>query len=353
MKTATILRAVKLYKPAKKTADYCLLLAQKLKLFAHDRKLKKSIKNHQANKSMKILVAMNEGGVGNSIEATPLVQAVRIFWPFAEITILVVAGDLYNNWCVPDYITSDADDLHGKSFDNTFLTFTGSLQIPKWVKTINPGIIHQVKLMFNDVCLKPEREYNIDMLRRLGFKGISPPLYVSLKQPRQAPQPNNFRVCLLPGGKDEPRWLCKRWPYYTQLSEQIIKKYKNCQICIIGTKNDSVDEDLLALDGIIDMRDKLTLAETASFLKTAQLVIGNDCGPIHIADAVGAKGIAIFGPTCQIKNGPRNKIIPVSLNLPCAPCQFQGPITCQSPDCMTKLTVDCILEKIEAIISKP
>lgn len=349
MKLATVLRSVKLYTPARKVADGCLFVAKKMKLLVYNRKLRKHINTHPSGKSKRILIVMKGGGIGNSIEATPLVQAVREFWPSSEITLLTSTGDLFAGWCVIDRICSLDDDIEGQSYDHTFLTYSCHWGTASCLSVCNPGTVHRPRQYFDEVCLKPERQYNLDMLRRLGFKKHTPPLYVSLKQTQQLPESDKTRICILPGGKAEPRWQCKRWPYFKQIAEQLIQKYLNCEIYIIGTKDDIVDENLLALDGVVDMRGALSLAETAWTLKNSQLVIGNDCGPMHIADAVGARGVAIFGPTCRIKNGPCNKIIPVSLDLTCVPCQYKGPITCQSPDCMTKLTPNIVLEQIEVI----
>lgn len=350
-KWSPILKPIGLYKPAMWLQGISVDLLRKLKAIVYSRRLKKYRKMHRLNgEKMRVLIVSNDG-IGNAIEATPLVQAAREFWPASEITLLTSAGDLFDRWCVPDRICYSVEEIEGQTFDHTFLTYSSHWHRPEFLKNCHPGTINKPRQYFDIVCLKPERQYNLDMLRRLGFNGHTPPLYVSLKQPHQLPQPNKMRICILPGGKAESRWQCKRWPYFTQLCELLIDKYPNSQICIIGTSTDTIDEDLLAMDGIVDLRDNLTLAETAWILKMAQLVVGNDCGPMHIADAVGASGISIFGPTCQIKNGPRNKIIPISLNLPCSPCQYKGPINCQCPDCMTKLTADVILEKIETVFS--
>ena len=52
-------------------------------------------------KDPRILIAMN-AGVGNAVEATPLVQATRALWPGAELTLYEPPGDLFDDWCVVD-----------------------------------------------------------------------------------------------------------------------------------------------------------------------------------------------------------------------------------------------------------
>ncbi len=45
------------------------------------------------------------------------------------------------------------------------------------------------------------------------------------------------------------------------------------------------------------VESSLELAQVASILSRATLYIGNDSGVSHLAGAVGARGVAIFGPT--------------------------------------------------------
>jgi ADP-heptose:LPS heptosyltransferase len=47
-----------------------------------------------------------------------------------------------------------------------------------------------------------------------------------------------------------------------------------------------------------------TLTDIASLAKGARLVISGDTGPLHIAGAVGAPLVALFGPTRAERNGP-------------------------------------------------
>lgn len=351
MKLASLLRSVKLYKPAEMVADGCFSAAQRVKYSIYKQKIKKHRNMRAISKQYKVLIAIKDDGIGNSIEATPLVQAVRMFWPAADIILLAPADDLYNNWCVPDFITSDVEEIKNISFDHTFLPFYATWKTPDWLNTIDHGRIHKPRLMFGIRCLKPEREYNLDPLRKLGYKGPTPPLYVSIKQPDIIDVSQKMRISILPGGKSENRWQNKRWPYYFELSELILKKYPDIEICIIGTAEDTVSEDMLALDQVSDFRGKLTLAETAWVLKSSDIVVGNDCGPMHIADAVGTAGVCIFGPTCELKNSPRNKIVAQSIDCSCRPCQYDGPITCQEPKCMLKLEPESVMRCIEKLLA--
>ncbi len=358
MRLASPLRKVKLYARAKRLADSVAETAipgsSKCKKFIYSRKLKHYRRSDRSSDfSGNVLVVMTGGGIGNSIEGTPVVQGLRALWPAAIITVVVPRGDLFENWCVPDQITDSIEDVRGRSFDHSFFPYAFLSAIVPWKEACDLGEIHHPRVWLRKYFLKPERDYCIDMLRPLGYKGPVPPLYVSVKRPRHDIAVAELQVCLVPGAKNEPKWRHKRWPYYGELAESILEKYPGAQVCIIGTREDCFGEQALADSRVIDLRDKLSLAETAWVLKSAHLVIGNDCGPMHIAYAVQTPSIVIFGPTCQIKNAPRNKAVALSGDLPCRPCQYTDLLeTCPDPCCMKELKPQLVMKKAEQILTR-
>jgi len=90
------------------------------------------------------------------------------------------------------------------------------------------------------------------------------------------------------------------------------------------------------------------LAELRDLLAGAQLFIGNDTGPMHIAAAVGTPCLALFGPTVERLSGPWPLPGPGSPHrvlwedVPCRPC---AQLTCVQPQdwCMEKLGEDRVL----------
>src|SRR5204862_1681706 len=45
---------------------------------------------------------------------------------------------------------------------------------------------------------------------------------------------------------------------------------------------------------VIDLTGKTTVSQTASLLKRCQLLVSNDSGPVHLADALGTPVVSIF-----------------------------------------------------------
>jgi heptosyltransferase-1 len=68
-----------------------------------------------------------------------------------------------------------------------------------------------------------------------------------------------------------------------------------------------------------------TLLELAELARRAAVVVAADTGPLHIACAVGAPVVALFGPTDPARNGPFAAAdVVVRHAPPCAPCHRRG-----------------------------
>ncbi len=299
-----------------------------------------------------VLVMMNTG-IGNAVEATPLVQAVRMHWPKSHITIYGPGGDLFEDWCVVDEVTSHPDPLSGRSFDHTFEIWAVDPPIPESDDYPDKGAIHELPFT-GTYFLKPEREYNLDMIRKLGYRGPAPPLYVSMKQPGYKIPTCRSRICLVPGSKTDFMWRHKRWAYFPGLLENLLQAYPDAQMCIIGGPEDKFDNPQPENDRVVDLRGRLTLSETAWALRHSDLAIGNDCGPMHIADAVQTQSIILFGPSCELKNGPMYKSVPMSVPVSCRPCQYgELLLTCEDPRCMNELSPELVREQVKKMLPPP
>ena len=93
-----------------------------------------------------------------------------------------------------------------------------------------------------------------------------------------------------------------------------------------------------------DFTGKTSLRELALLLRDADLVISNDSGPMHLANAVGAPVITFFGAGNPAETAPFNQQNAVVINkhLPCSPCVKN---VCQFPTvrCLEQISVDEIL----------
>jgi ADP-heptose:LPS heptosyltransferase len=67
-------------------------------------------------------------------------------------------------------------------------------------------------------------------------------------------------------------------------------------------------EQVLAQSLGARMAPPTNLRELAFLLQNAQVVIGGDTGPLHLAAALGTKVIGLYGPTDPRRNGPYGQL---------------------------------------------
>jgi len=156
-------------------------------------------------------------------------------------------------------------------------------------------------------------------------------------------------IALNPGGN----WLPKRWPkeYWAELADKLISQL---QAKVIFTGSSS---DIVLVNQIISlMMHKPVVAsgvfnikQLAALAKKAKIFITADSGPLHIANAVGARIIALFGPTSPEITGPYppgNAVI-LQKNVGCLiPCYK---VRCNDNRCMKMITSDDVLSAVKNI----
>ncbi|MFN3336927.1 MAG: glycosyltransferase family 9 protein [Thermomicrobium sp.] len=99
----------------------------------------------------------------------------------------------------------------------------------------------------------------------------------------------------------------------------------------------------------------LSLAELAELLRAASLVVGPDTGPLHLAVAVGAPTVHLFGPTRPARFGPwgpatRHRVVRSPLE--CPRCGDIGPARPCGVGCMMALSVERVVAAVEDCLSK-
>jgi len=102
-------------------------------------------------------------------------------------------------------------------------------------------------------------------------------------------------------------WPNKRWPpeRFGALAAALRERLGLMSIVLWGPGEESLAEAVVTAGrGAATKSPPTTLTDIASVAKGARLVISGDTGPLHIAGAVGAPLVALFGPTITERNGP-------------------------------------------------
>jgi lipopolysaccharide heptosyltransferase I len=105
------------------------------------------------------------------------------------------------------------------------------------------------------------------------------------------------RVVLVPGaGKTEKLWPAER---FRELARSIGER----ALAVWGPGERELAEQIGC-----EVAPPTNLRELAAVVRDAEVVIGGDTGPIHLAAAIGTRVIGLYGPTNPQRNGPYGQI---------------------------------------------
>ncbi|HUL33920.1 MAG TPA: glycosyltransferase family 9 protein [Candidatus Eisenbacteria bacterium] len=110
-------------------------------------------------------------------------------------------------------------------------------------------------------------------------------------------------VVLSPGGG----WRAKCWPAqrFGALCQKILEHLNLRCVINYGPGEESLAREVhSASSGAEPIIYDGELGPLMALLQGAQCIVGGDTGPLHLAIALGAKAVAIFGPTNPDRNGP-------------------------------------------------
>jgi lipopolysaccharide heptosyltransferase II len=123
----------------------------------------------------------------------------------------------------------------------------------------------------------------------------------------------------------------KRWPveHWRGLVGGLVGRL-GAQVVLVGDASDgAVARAILGprpWPAVADWTGRLSLAELAALLERADLFVGGDSGPAHLAAAVGTPGVVLFSGTNRARQWqPRGENVRVLRHpVPCSPCHRQS-----------------------------
>jgi ADP-heptose:LPS heptosyltransferase len=101
----------------------------------------------------------------------------------------------------------------------------------------------------------------------------------------------------------------------------------------------------------ISAAGRTTLRQLGALVERANLVVANDTGPMHMAVAMKAKTVALFGPTSPRLTGPYGggSYYVIQGRTPCeVPCYD---LTCMENKCMEDIAVADVLSKAREMLN--
>jgi heptosyltransferase II len=262
--------------------------------------------------------------LGDVAMAAPLLRAVRESRPDAEITLLAQAGlvPLLESFGLADRIRA----LPGRglgylahftglraSYPDVWILLTNSLRgdleariagCPQRFGIGRPG---RRRPLLTDTYRLPDgfdeaRHHQLELWDSfLRHFGLAAPLDCSpLSPPGASPQ---GPIGLIAGSENDP---AKRWPVGHW--RRLIEAFPSERFILFGTPRDvGVASAIAAGPGgerVSNLAGRTSLVEFAAALSGCRLVVANDTGGMHLANALGVPLIGLFGPTNPIRTGP-------------------------------------------------
>lgn len=336
--------------------------------------------SEEEKKKIKRILVIQTAFIGDVILITPLIAAIKKIFSQSLIDVLVIpqtANLLANNPKINSVLVFDKRN-------NKFVEFFKTLKILKENKydlAISPhsslttalliyfsGIpirvgfarwISQILLTHKLPHLKNTLKIKKNLFLLSPFSNeefsIQTELFPSAKMNEKA---ENILlelktkckkiIAVAPGSN----WFTKRWP--KEHFEQLVKKLSdlNYGIIFIGSKEErDLCEEINPHKNYVNLAGELSLLESAAVISFCNLMICNDSGALHIADAMQTDVFAFFGPTVKsIGYFPfreNDKVFEVDLD--CRPCSSHGTNACPlgHHNCMKFIKADFVVSAVQ------
>jgi heptosyltransferase-2 len=329
-----------------------------------------------------ILVRM-PNWIGDLVMATPVLTDLRKAFPKARITAMCrkpICDLLKHDEAIDELFCfkrpsndferrSELRDITAKiaagGYDvGILLTNSFSSAWSFWQGKVKRRIgysVHFRRLLLTDaISLPKEKEHQV-----ITYKKILSPLHVPLSQ-------TSPRIYLLPQEIEEAKELlyqrgyqrgqkliginpgaaygsAKCWPLdrFRSLAKKLLEE-TGAMLVFFGDSSTAglVKEIVRALtERVIDLSGMTSIRELACLIKSCDVLVTNDSGPMHIGAAFQVPLVALFGSTDDELTGPYGqKESVINKRVSCAPCMKRTcPIDFQ---CMKQISVDEVLKRV-------
>ncbi len=317
--------------------------------------------------------------IGDVIIITPLIKAVKELYPSALVDVMVIpqtAGVLDNNPNINEIILFNkrknkliafiktlrllrknkydiAITPHSSVTTGLLLKYANikiRIGFDRWSaakylthKVPHPDGIHKTYKNLSLLSVLSEKEFS-NQTELFPTQSMVSKADVLLKKLKGN---SKKLIAIAPGSI----WNTKRWSteYYQQLAKMLTEN--NFGIILIGSKDETkICEEVLSSNNGINLAGKLSLLESAAVISKCDLMICNDSGALHIANAVETDVFAFFGPTVQsIGYFPfRENDFVFEREMECRPCGSHGSKEChlQHHNCMKQILPQNVFKRI-------
>lgn len=157
--------------------------------------------------------------------------------------------------------------------------------------------------------------------------------------------PKNYILLNIGATKPANRWTPEG---FSSLAHSIYRKYHLPCVITGGPEDRTMAKNIMSFSGneVLNFVGKTSLNDLKAIINGAKIVVSCDTGPMHLAIALGKDVVSLFGPSDPRRTGPfRGQVVQKPLH--CSPCNLRK---CKDPVCMTAITHEEVLKRIENIL---
>lgn len=335
-------------------------------------------------KTVRKILVVNVNWLGDVVFSTPVFGALKKAYPDAEIVCLAVPrvkAVVESCPWIDRMISYDEDGAHktlwGKmrligslrreKFDCCFflhrsltralLVFLAGIPVRVGYPTKGRGVLltFRVKPLAGHVHRSDEyirviEDFGVAVEDRACVLNVDESLCAQMRERlSQSGVVEGDRVILVNLGGN---WDLKRWPIekFIELIDRL-QEDLGWKVVVCGADKDAVLVQCVVSrvrSAIISFVGKTSLKELLALMRVVGRMVTADTGPLHLASSVGARTVALFGPTRPELTGPRGRGVPVFIqkDVGCnaRPCYH---LECRDNICMKTIRVDDVLARIQ------
>lgn len=361
-----------------------------LRLFLYYyQKLRDLFPQRESHEPYRRILVVKFWGIGNIIRVSPTLEAIRKRFPEAEITFITLiqnrgiyeGGGLFDEaiylelksvWAFLWDVFRKYFTLRRKQFD-LVLNLEPLANFPEIVSfyvavgaRVGFTVPGRRSLFTIKVPFKEDEHISQTFFRILYPFGVQmPEVLLPIALPLSQSEQARADELLLNSGIDGRRPLiafnvnasevadARRWPpeNFAELARRL-RSELDADLIFIGAPNESqrVAYVINETGAGASLAGKTTIKQAAAVLAKAGLFITNDSGPMHLAMAMGAPTVALFGPESPIRYGPiSNHHTAIYKGYDCSPCinfAKAKKIRCKHHQkCIRDITVDQVFQE--------
>ena len=144
-------------------------------------------------------------------------------------------------------------------------------------------------------------------------------------------------------GLEQRNWPVDEAAKFVQMAERELQ----LPVVVSGPANKAAEAAQISKYNLTGQTTTLQLIE---LVRRAKCLVTPDSGPMHIAGAVKTPVAALFSKDLPSRWAPRTNCVPITLSVPCAPCDDATARKCLTVQCMKGIKANIVMEACKTLL---